>query len=136
MRKTHGIFLVILSVGLLSCTEQSLPEFNLPQPITVPSGKPAYGPRLSEGHDGMVTLSWMERKGDGSILRFSTYNQDSWLAAATAAEDDQMFVNWADLPAVIPLGPESFLAQWLSYTARVTISTTWKMGRSRKKTYR
>jgi hypothetical protein len=117
MIKTHCVFLVILSAGLLACSEQSLPEFSIPQPITVPSGKPAYGPRLSEGHDGAVTLSWMERKDDGSTLRFSRYDQGSWVAAATAVEDDSMFVNWADLPAVVPLGPDSFLAQWLSYVA-------------------
>jgi hypothetical protein len=116
MHKTLCAFLVILSMGLFACAEQSLPEFNNPQPISVPSGKPAYGPRLSEGHDGAVTLSWMERKDDVSFLRFSTYDQGSWPAAETAAEDDNMFVNWADLPAVVPLGSEAFLAHWLSYT--------------------
>jgi hypothetical protein len=117
MWKIHCILLLIITAGLFACTEQNLPEFQNPQPISVPSGKPAHGPRLSEGQDGAVTLSWMERRKDVSSLRFSTYDQGSWLTAVTAAEDDKMFVNWADSPAVVPLGPESFLAHWLSYTA-------------------
>ena len=34
-----------------------------------------------------------------------------------AVADDQMFINWADLPSVTSLGDERYLAHWLSYTA-------------------
>jgi len=104
-------------LALGACTEQSLPEFKNPQPITVPSGKPAHGPRLSQGDGDAVVLSWMERKKDGIFLRFSAYDDGSWLSATTATKDDRMFVNWADLPGVIPIGSGSLLAHWLSYTA-------------------
>jgi len=100
-----------------ACTEQSLPVFENPQPVSVPGGKPAFGPRLSQGADGAAILSWMERNDEGTFLRFSAYDQGSWLAAVNAVNDESMFVNWADLPGVVPIGSGVLLAHWLSYTA-------------------
>jgi len=59
----------------------------------------------------------MEPNDDGKLLRYSVFDQGSWGASATAARDDDMFVNWADLPAVIPIGSGTLLAHWLSYVA-------------------
>jgi hypothetical protein len=117
MRYADNIFVLIFAFSLTACTEHPLPVFDTPLPISVPSGTPAHGPRLSTGPDGEVVLSWMER-GDGvSALRFSSYDQGSWRPAVTVTTDEHMFVNWADLPAVTPLGSGSLLAHWLSYTA-------------------
>jgi len=116
MRSTYCFLVGILAVSLSACAEQSLPQFKNPQPISVPSGQPAYGPRLSQGGDELV-LSWMEPSDDGKHLRYSVFGQGSWGAAETVTEDEDMFVNWADLPAVTPIGPDSLLAHWLSYVA-------------------
>jgi len=59
----------------------------------------------------------MEPNDDGKLLRYSVFDQGSWRPPATAAEDDNMFVNWADLPAVTPVGSDTLLAHWLSYVA-------------------
>lgn len=59
----------------------------------------------------------MESNNEVGFLQFSTYDQGSWRAAVTAVKDANMFVNWADLPAVVPIGSGSLLAHWLSYTA-------------------
>ena len=106
-----------LVMTLSACTEQSLPVFEDPQPISVPSGKPAYGPRLAKGDDDKVVLSWMERNDEGRSLRFSPYDQGTWRPAVVAVKDDAMFVNWADLPAVTPVASGKLLAHWLSYVA-------------------
>lgn len=117
MRNAAGISVLIFSFSLAACTEQALPVFDIPVPISVPSGTPAHGPRLASGPDGELVLSWMER-GDGvSALRYSRYDQGSWRPPVTVTTDEHMFVNWADLPAVTPLGSGSLLAHWLSYTA-------------------
>ena len=106
-----------LVMTLSACTEQSLPVFEDPQPISVPSGKPAYGPRLAKGDDDKLVLSWMERNDEGISLRFSPYDQGTWRPAVVAVKDDAMFVNWADLPAVTPVASGKLLAHWLSYVA-------------------
>jgi len=117
MRLTHRLLVCVLAASLAGCTEQSLPEFKNPQPISVPSGKPAYGPRLSQGDDDRLVLSWMEPKDDISLLRYSVLDQGTWQPAVTAVQDQDMFVNWADLPAVTPLETGALLAHWLSYVA-------------------
>ena len=117
MRTNARLIALLAPVLLGACTEQYLPQFGDPVPVTVPSGKPAYGPRLTQGSDESTILSWMERNEDGSSLRFSEYFEESWLTQKIAVVDENMFVNWADLPAVTATGPNSRLAYWLSYTA-------------------
>jgi len=116
--------LSVLSVicALCSCTEQTLPLFGDPIPLTVPSDKPALGPRLTQAAQDRVALSWMEKDADISSLRFATLDIQSWGTATTVTVDKAMFVNWADLPAVSALGQNTFLAHWLSYTADETYS--------------
>lgn len=120
MRPTTFLIALLIPMSLIGCTEQSLPQFDNPVPITVPSGKPAYGPRLTQSTQDNAILSWMERREDGSSLRYSTYYEGSWSAPKIAISDEKMFVNWADLPAVTAIGPETLLAYWLSYTADAT----------------
>jgi hypothetical protein len=117
MRSKHWFLVIFLAASLVACAEQSLPEFSSPQPISVPSGKPAYGPRLSQNEENGVVLSWMERKDDSGLLRYSVLDQGSWGPAVTVVQDDAMFVNWADLPAVSLIGSGTLLAHWLSYVA-------------------
>jgi hypothetical protein len=112
--------MVILT--LCSCTEQTLPQFGDPIPLSVPSDKAALGPRLTQAAQDQVVLSWMEKDKDSSTLRFAPFDIDTWGTAATVATDTAMFVNWADLPAVSALGANAFLAHWLSYTADETYS--------------
>jgi len=59
----------------------------------------------------------MERGEEGGLLRYSVLDQASWQPAVTVAHDENMFINWADLPAVTPLGTDALLAHWLSYVA-------------------
>ena len=122
MRPTTFLFTLLISMSLIGCTEQPLPQFGDPVPVTVPSGKPAYGPRLSQSTSDDAILSWMERRDDGKSLHFSTYYDGSWQPQQIAVSDEEMFVNWADLPAVTAVGPETLLAYWLSYTADATYS--------------
>lgn len=120
MRPAARLFIILIPLVLVACTEQSLPRFGDPVPVTVPSGKPAYGPRLTQSTQDNAILSWMERREEGSSLRYSPYYEGSWRAQETAVSDDKMFVNWADLPAVTAIGPKTLLAYWLSYTADAT----------------
>ncbi len=112
VNRTSYLFVALV---LAACTKPSLPVFDTPLPISVPSGVPAYGPRFAAGDDDKLILSWMEPGDAGTALRFSSYDQGSWSEAITATNDEMMFVNWADLPAVVPVGSKALLAHWLSY---------------------
>ena len=120
MHQITRVLILFLAVPLLACTEQPLPVFGESEPMTVPSGKPAYGPRLTQSNNDQAILSWMEKAEDEASLHFSAFAIDAWQASKTAAVDSGMFVNWADMPAVTAIGPDSLLAYWLSYTADAT----------------
>ena len=117
MKMTARCTAFLIAMMLVACTEQALPQFGDPVPVTVPSGKPAYGPRLTQSTNDDGILSWMERNEAGSSLHFSVYYEDKWLPQKLVVIDKKMFVNWADLPAVSATGASSLLAHWLSYTA-------------------
>lgn len=76
----------------------------------------ASSPRLSAGPGEELILSWLE-PNDGEVrLRFASYHNASWAGARTIAQSRDMFVNWADLPSVVPLGGQHLAAHWLLTT--------------------
>jgi hypothetical protein len=97
-----------------ACTSPEPPVLDEPFPISVPAGENVLGPRLSQGPDGAVLLSWMRRDESGATLRFSSLDSDKWGPAVDVVSDPRMFVNWADLPSVQPLGEDYWVAHWLS----------------------
>ncbi len=46
-------------------------------------------------------------------LNYSRYTDDAWGAAGTVSESEDMFVNWADLPSVVPLADGHLAAHWM-----------------------
>jgi len=58
-------------------------------------------------------MSWLQPDGESVALRYSHYENGRWSDAATVIENDDMFVNWADFPSVVPLGDRHLAAHWL-----------------------
>ena len=108
--------IAILLAPIASCTQQSLPYFEEAFPMSVRTESQSLGPRLAQ-QAGITTMSWMERAENGATLRFARYENAKWRETTNVVEDERMFVNWADMPAVTPLGGSSYLAHWLSYSA-------------------
>lgn len=104
--------------------------------LQVPSESEAVGPRLSSGEDGTVVLSWMEADDSGTTLWYSTLADDGWQPRHAAVSGKNMFVNWADLPSVVPLSSKHWVAHWLemagssTYAYHVAISQSFDGGRS------
>jgi len=108
----------LVTVALLSaCIQAEPPILGEPKPMALRAGKSALGSRFSQGPDGTVLLSWMEREEQGASLRFSKLERDKWLPPKDVVTDEYMFVNWADLPSVTPLNAEHWVAHWLSKSA-------------------
>ena len=98
----------------------------LASPAAVNSGQPqlsALGNR--------VVLSWIERSGESAALRFSERTDVGWSAAQTVASGTDWFVNWADVPSVIPLQHESMAAHWLQKSASSTYAYDLRLALSR-----
>lgn len=103
------------------------PIRELPSPAASPSGQP----QLAVTPDGRVVLSWMDRlEGQRYAFRYAFRDGGGWTAPGTIVERDSFFANWADVPAVYPLGGGRLIAHWLqksgpdtyAYDVRMSVS--------------
>jgi hypothetical protein len=99
-------------------------------PLASPAAPNSAQPQLSTLGDRVV-LSWVERSGDSASLRFSERTDAGWTEARTVAAGTDWFVNWADVPSVIPLQHESMAAHWLQKSADSTYAYDVRLAFSR-----
>ena len=98
--------------------------------VSSPAAANSAQPQLSAIGDRVV-LSWVERSGDRATLRFSERTDSGWTEARTVAAGADWFVNWADVPSVIPLQHESMAAHWLQKSAASTYAYDVRLAFSR-----
>ena len=91
------------SSGSRSATIESVPS---------PAGANSAQPQLSSSARG-VLLSWIERDGEKSTLRFAERTATGWSAPRTVASGTDWFVNWADVPSVVRLDNGTLVGHWL-----------------------
>jgi hypothetical protein len=78
-----------------------------------PAGALSGQPDLASGPDAAATLSWLEPVGDDeTALRASTLGAGAWSPPRTVARGSDVFVNWADVPSVVPITSEAWVAHW------------------------
>jgi hypothetical protein len=79
-------------------------------------------PYLVTDKNGIVYLSWIEKIGTQSTLKFSSFRIDKWSDPVTIASGKNWFVNWADYPVMSSDGNKNFVAHFLekSDTAKFT----------------
>jgi hypothetical protein len=58
-------------------------------------------------------MSWVERNGQTATLKFAGRTADGWSEPRTVASGEDWFVNWADVPSVVPLANGTIAAHWL-----------------------
>lgn len=116
MRILIAVFLA-LSTLLLACERPKEALVFSTTFIQVPTQGASTGPRLATGASGALLLSWMEPADRGTALRFAHYHDGGWSAAITVTDEVAMFVNWADLPSVVPVRSDLLAAHWLQRSA-------------------
>jgi hypothetical protein len=117
--QTQFLLLAVGSLFLLAgCSETPVP-FE-PQLVDVPAGVPATGPRISGDEATGLVLSWMEQDEDGASLLYARLEGGTWSDANVVVDGVDMFVNWADMPSVQPMGAGRLAAHWLQMSADMT----------------
>ena len=117
--RSHFLFMAASSLFLLAgCSETPVP-FE-PLLVDVPAGIPATGPRISGDETTGLVLSWMEQDDDGASLHYARLEDGTWSDANVVVDGVDMFVNWADMPSVQPLGTGRLAAHWLQMSADMT----------------
>lgn len=84
--------------------------------LTSPAPSGSAEPNLVAAADGSIYLSWLEQAGDEShalkYARLSNVDGD-WSAPVAVVARDDLFVNWADFPSLLPTKSGRILAHWL-----------------------
>jgi len=82
--------------------------------IDSPAAPGSLSPHLAVTPDDRAVLSWLEpMAGEAHAVRYSILDGDRWTQPVTIAEDDGWFVNWADVPSVVPLTADLWMSHWL-----------------------
>jgi len=97
--------------------------------VQTPAGRDSAQPQLSVSSRG-VLLSWIEKTGTISTLRYAERTANGWSAADTAATGSDWFVNWADVPSVVRLADGTLVAHWLQKSGPGTYAYDVRLARS------
>ena len=81
----------------------------LPSPADSSSAEPY----LFSDKNGVVYLSWIEKRDAENLLRFSILNNNTWSKPLTISSGNNWFVNWADYPQLASDGAKNMIAHFL-----------------------
>ena len=120
MRKLFSV--LIIATTLASCSEQKKERAEAPVLLNSPAGDSCAEPYLFTDAKNLVHLSWVEKKGKSSTLRFATLNNGEWSQPTVIRGGNNWFVNWADYPVLSSDANTNMLAHFLekSDTAKFT----------------
>jgi len=122
VRKKSLLFWLLVAVWIAACTPVDKPHIGTVVMLPSPAHGGVDGPRLVEGADRELTLSWMESRESGTDLKFASFHEGGFEVANTVVTEPRMFVNWADLPSVMRVRDDHWIAHWLRYSADLTYS--------------
>jgi len=122
MRRIPTLILGSNLALLAACGAPEEPVFGDPVPVQVTSSEAVAGPRISHGPDGKLVVSWMEQRDDGTALRYTKLADAVFAESRDVVTEPRMFVNWADLPSVMHIADDHWIAHWLRYSADQTYS--------------
>ena len=86
-------------------------------------------PQLTVSSRG-VMLSWVEREGTTTTLKFAERTASGWTTPVTAASGTGWFVSYADPPSVMRLSNGTLVAQYQERTHRFTESMNLRLSYS------
>ena len=82
------------------------------EPLTSPAGPNSSAPQLTVEGDRAI-LSWVERSGSRSALKFAERTASGWSDPQGVVSSDHLMVNSADVPSVRVLPDGTLAAHWL-----------------------
>jgi hypothetical protein len=125
LRKSPALLGLIpaLSLVLVGC-RQPPPATPAAAPVPVqtlreipsPAARDSGQPNLAVGPTGEIYLSWIETLDSGEpALKFAVRKDDKWSPAQTIAAGEQLVVNMADFPSLLPLAEGVLVAHWTTF---------------------
>src|SRR3990172_7078327 len=111
-RTKLGAGLVLLSLaGVLEAAASDPVER-----LSSPAGEESLTPFLAGSSTGLH-MSWLEKKAEGHLLRYSRWDGARFTEPASVRASDKFFANWADFGSVLPFGDGRLAAHWIQKSA-------------------
>lgn len=134
------VSVLVLLVVIISCNENnndSKTQFTDIKEMASPAADSCAEPFLFTDRNGLVYLSWIEKVGKESKLKFSSLEKENWTAPVTIASGNDWFVNWADYPALAADGNGNMIAHYLqkSDTGKFTYDVKYVMSSDKGTTW-
>ncbi|MGK2862191.1 MAG: sialidase family protein [Chitinophagaceae bacterium] len=101
--------------------------------IQFPGDSLSAEPYLFSDNNGLVYLSWIEKKADQSLLKFSVRSGEQWSEPVEISSGNNWFVNWADYPLLASDGNQNMLAHFLEKSEKGTYNYDVKLTSSSDK---
>jgi hypothetical protein len=100
----------------VACGRSTPAEWTIaPQRVESPAGANSSEPQLSVSSKG-VLLSWIERVGTTTTLKFAERTASGWTTPTAAASGPNWFLSYADVPSVQRMANGTLVAQYLPTT--------------------
>lgn len=116
MRLKGPVLLLSVAAMAVACGQRDAADWRVAiQPASSPAGINSSEPSLSTSDRG-VLMSWIEREGTTTHLKFAERTSYGWTTPITAASGDDWFLSYADVPSVMRLSDGTLVAQWLQVT--------------------
>jgi hypothetical protein len=113
MRQARALLLpVVIIIAAGACRRPAEPWTVVPTPLETPAAANTSLPNMTVSSRGTI-LSWVERAGPTTTLKFAERGASGWTAAKTVSAGSDWFVSYADPPAVLRLSNGTLVAQWL-----------------------
>jgi hypothetical protein len=104
----------------VACGPSTPAEWTItPQRLESPAGANSSEPQLSVSDKG-VLLSWIERLGTTTTLKFAERTASGWTTPIAAASGPGWFLSYADVPSVQRMANGTLVAQFLPTTNNLT----------------
>jgi hypothetical protein len=141
--KLSVLLVSLVSVAAVSCSREpgaagggaatavSTPAWTARvESMPAPTGPGTMLPRLTSSDRGVI-VSWVERSGAKSQLKFAERTSSGWSHPTTVASGDKWFLSYADPPTVLRRPDGSLLANWLLSTNPVYEGSDLQLSYSR-----
>ena len=96
-------------------------------PIESPADTSSAEPYLYTDDNGVVHLSWVEKKGMTHLFKFSRLIKDHWSEPVLISSGSNWFVNWADYPMLVTDRKGNMFAHYLQKSGSGTYAYDIKL---------
>lgn len=121
------LFFIVVIISCKNSQKETDNKVNQLKHLASPADSLSAEPYLFSDKNGLVHLSWIEKRKEKSFLKFSVLNEEQWSKPKVISSGDDWFVNWADYPLITTDGSKNMIAHFLEKSEKGTYTYDIKL---------